>query len=112
MADRITDEGVAKLRERIGIARPHSAPPHYLSPNEDAFRHVALAYGDDNPLWCDPNYGASTRWNGPIASPHLVGGDTLIGEDEVTRLPDDQRDLMKRDPLGGVHASYSGSFRE
>ena len=112
MADQITDEGIARLRERIGIARPHSAPPHYLSPNEDAFRHVALAYGDDNPLWCDPNYGSSTRWNGPIASPHLVGGDTLIGEDEVSRIPDEQRELMRGDPLGGVHAFYSGSFRE
>jgi hypothetical protein len=108
----ITDEGVAQLRRRIGVARPHSAPPHYLAPNEDAFRHVARAYGDDNPLWCDPSYGATTRWGGPIAPPHLVGGDTLIGEDEVTRLEGDTKALMKGDPLGGVHAFYSGSFRE
>ena len=73
---------------------------------------MAEAYGDDNPLWCDPAYGASTRWGGPIAPPHLVGGDTLIGEDEVTRLEGELRDLMKGDPLGGVHAFYSGSFRE
>ena len=108
----ITDEGVTRLRQRIGVARPHSAPPRYLRPNEDAFRHVALAYGDDNPLWCDPTYGAGTRWGGPIAPPHLVGGDTLIGEDEVTRLEGDTRTLMKGDPLGGVHAFYSGSYRE
>lgn len=112
MADRITDEGIELLRKRIGIPRPHSAPPHYLKPNEDAFRHVAMAYGDDNPLWCDPDYGKSTRWGGPIASPHFVGGDTLIGEDEVSRIPDEQRDLMRGDPLGGVHAFYAGSFRE
>jgi hypothetical protein len=86
MPDAITDEGVARLRERIGIPRPHTNPPHYLSPNEDAFRHVAESYGDDNPLWCDPSYGSATRWGGTIAPPHLVGGDTLIGEDEVTRL--------------------------
>ena len=112
MPDAITDEGVARLRQRIGIARPHTNPPHYLSPNEDAFRHVAEAYGDDNPLWCDPSYGAGTRWAGPIASPHLVGGDTLIGEDEVTVLEGETKALMKGDPLGGVHAFYSGSFRE
>src|SRR5580658_1203503 len=86
MPDAITDEGVARLRQRIGIARPHTNPPHYLRPNEDAFRHVAEAYGDDNPLWCDPSYGVTTRWEGTIAPPHLVGGDTMIGEDEVTRL--------------------------
>jgi acyl dehydratase len=112
MPDGITDEGVAKLRERIGVARPHTNPPHYLVPNEDAFRHVAEAYGDDNPLWCEPSYGEKTRWGGPIAPPHLVGGDTLIGEDEVTRLEGDVKALMKGDPLGGVHAFYSGSFRE
>lgn len=100
------------MRQRIGVARPHSAPPRYLVPNEDAFRHVAQSYGDDNPLWCDPDYAAASRWGGPLASPHLVGGDTLIGEDEVTRLEGETRELMKGDPLGGVHAFYSGSFRE
>ena len=108
MAERITDEGVDRLRSRIGIARSHSAPPHYQTPNEDAFRHVAMACGDDNPLWCNPDYGVTTRWGGPIASPQLVGGDTLIGEDEITRLPDNQKELMKGDPLGGVHAFIQG----
>ena len=51
----ITDEGVARLRARIGVPQPHPQPPHYRCPNEDAFRHVAEAYGDDNPLWCDPD---------------------------------------------------------
>jgi acyl dehydratase len=112
VAEVITDDGVARLRARIGIAHPHPQPPHYRVPNEDAFRHVAEAYGDDNPLWCDPAYASATRWGGPIAPPHLVGGDTLIGEDEVTRLDDETRALLKGDPLGGVHAFYSGSFRE
>ena len=51
-------------------------------------------------------------WGGPIAPPALVGGDTLIGEDEVTAIVDDKRDLMKGDPLRGVHAFYSASARE
>jgi acyl dehydratase len=109
---RITDAGVAALRARIGVPQPHPQPPHYRSPNEDAFRHVAEAYGDDNPLWCDPDYAAATRWGGPLAPPHLVGGDTLIGENEVTSLDPETRSLLKGDPLGGVHAFYSGSHRE
>jgi acyl dehydratase len=104
--DAITDEGVAELRSRIGIPQPHPQPPHYLRPNEDAFRHVAESYGDDNPLWWDSSH--ESRWDGPIAPPHLVGGDTLIGENEVTAK--DPR--LKGDPLRGVHAFYSGSFRE
>jgi acyl dehydratase len=112
MADAITDEGVEQLRRRIGVAHPHTQPPRYFLPNTDAFRHVAEAYGDDNPLWCDPAYGDKTRWGGPIASPHLVGGDTLIGEDEVVTLGDEDKALLRGDPLRGVHAFYSGSFRE
>jgi len=108
----ITDEGVERLRARIGVPEPHTVPPRFFQPGTDAFRQVAEAYGDDNPLWCDRTYGTGTRWGAPIAPPALVGGDSLIGEDEVTRIPDDQRDLMKGDPLRGVHAFYSASARE
>ena len=67
-AGRITDEAVARLRSRIQVAEPHrSRPTARLT--ADVFRHVAEAYGDDNPLWCDPGYGAATRWRGPIAPP-------------------------------------------
>jgi len=108
----ITDDALARLRARIGVPEPHPQPPHYRRPDEDAFRHVANAYGDDNPLWCDPAYAATTVWNEPIAPPAMVGGDTLIGEDEVTAIPEAHRELMKGDPLRGVHAFYAGSARE
>ena len=108
----ITDAGVESLRARIGVAQPHPQPPHYRFPNEDAFRHVAHAYGDDNPLWCDPDYAAKTRWGRPIGPPNIAGGDTLIGENEVEHLDADTKALLKGDPLGGVHAYYSGSSRE
>ncbi len=108
----ITDEAVDRLRQRIGIPVPHPMPPHYRRPGTDAFRNVAVAYGDDNPLWCDPDYAGSSRWDGPLAPPPLVGGDTLIGENEVVEVADDHRDLMKGDPLRGVHAFYAASSRE
>ena len=116
MSDRppagITDEGVARLRQRIGVPEPNPQPPHHRVITTDVFRHVAEAYGDDNPLWCDPDHAAGTRWEGPIAPPPLVGGDTLVGMDEVTEVPAAQRDLMKGDPLRGVHAFYGASARE
>jgi len=108
----ITDEAIARLRSRVGVAEPHPMPPHYLRPGLDAFRHVAASYGDDNPLWSDPAHAASTRWGEPIAPPPLVGGDTLVGEDEVTELDADTYALLKGDPLRGVHAFYSASARE
>jgi acyl dehydratase len=108
----ITDEGVAQLRARIGIPEPHPQPPYYTMPTIDTFRNVAVAYGDDNPLWCSPEYGSSTRWGSPIAPPPLVGGDTLVGEDEVGAVAPEHAALMKGDPLRGVHAFYSASARE
>ena len=111
-AEVITDQRIAHLRRRIGVAQPHPQPPHYRFPNEDAFRAVAEAYGDDNPLWCDADYASGTRWEGAIAPPHLVGGDTLIGENEVDGLDPATRELLTGDPLRGAHAFYSGSFRE
>ncbi len=100
------------MRARIGVTQPHPQPPWYRDPGTDAFRQVSEACGDDNPLWCDPDYGASTVWGGPIASPNLNGGDTLIGENEVTDLDAATRTLLKGDPLKGAHAYYAGSFRE
>jgi acyl dehydratase len=111
-AGRITDDAVARLHARVGIPEPHPLPPCYTLPTLDTFRHVAVAYGDDNPLWCDPGYGPKTRWEQPIAPPPLVGGDTLVGEDEVTAVDPEHAALMKGDPLRGVHAFYAASARE
>jgi acyl dehydratase len=71
-----------------------------------------MSYGDDNPLWCDAAYASASRWSGPIAPPPLVGGDTLIGEDEVSAVPRGKAELMQGDPLRGVHAFYAASARE
>jgi acyl dehydratase len=108
----ITDEGIARLRARIGVPEPHVLPPHYRQAGTDAFRHVAMCFGDDNPLWCEPEYGAKTRWGSVIAPPPMVGGDTLVGQDEVAEVAADEKELMKGDPLRGVHAFYSASARE
>jgi len=108
----ITDEGISALRARIGIAAPNPVPPHYVRPNEDAFRTVARSYGDDNPLWCDPDHATASRWAAPIAPPPLVGGDSLIGEDVLTEADLARQQELKGDPLRGVHAFYAASERE
>ena len=83
----ITDEAIARLRARIGVAEPHPLPPHYALPTTDTFRHVAEAYGDDNPLWCDPAY-ARRRPGGAGRSPRRCSSAATrsIGEDEVTAV--------------------------
>jgi acyl dehydratase len=109
---RITDEGVEQLRQRIGIPQPYPVRPHYRRPGEDAFRTVAWSYGDDNPLWSDPDYAAASVWKGSVAPPSLIGGDSLIGEDQLTVAEREQARGLRGDPLRGVHAFYAASERE
>ena len=83
----ITDEGVARLRARIGVPEPHPQPPHYRRPDADAFRNVAEAYGDDNPLWCDPDYAAGDALGrADRAAAAGRAATRSIGEDEVTAV--------------------------
>ena len=109
---RITDEGVVVLRARIGKPQGYPAPPHYRRPGVDAFRHVAWSYGDDNPLWFDVDYAAQSRWKEPVAPPPLVGGDSLIGEDQLSDDELSSQQELRGDPLRGVHAFYAASERE
>jgi acyl dehydratase len=108
----ITDEGVAALRARIGKPQLYPAPPHYHRPGVDAFRHVAWSYGDDNRLWSDIDYASQSAWKEPIAPPAMVGGDSLIGEDELSTEEIAAQKDLRGDPLRGVHAFYAASERE
>ena len=67
---RITDEGLAELRSRIGKERPCAAWNEEAS--KDAIWHFAEGVGDDNPLWRDEEYAKQTRWGGIIAPPHFL----------------------------------------
>lgn len=40
----------------------------------DTIRHYAWGIGDDNPLYCDPDYAAATRWGTIIAPPTFFFG--------------------------------------
>jgi acyl dehydratase len=40
----------------------------------DTIRHYAWGIGDDNPLYCDPDYAAGTRWKTIIAPPTFFYG--------------------------------------
>ncbi len=100
---KITDEGIARMRERIGVVVPREAPFNYEA-TIDTIRHFALAYGDDNPLYTSPEYGAKTRWRSMTAPPVFL---TTTGIDEVKEIRPDIRERGAH-ALAGVHEFFSG----
>jgi len=93
---KITDNGLDELRERIGLKIGATAEPWCYEATRDNIRHYAHGIGDDNPLWCDPDYAANTKYGGIIALPSFLFSTSRIVSGYVGGLP-------------GVHAMWSGA---
>jgi acyl dehydratase len=110
MRGRITDEAVELMRRRIGYSNPTirsgvRQPPHWTVASHDAMRHWTRGYGDDNPLYVDARYGATTRWGGQIGPP---GFERTVAESRPgPQLPPDEDRETSR-ALRGVQLYHSG----
>ena len=93
---KITDKGMDDLRRRIGVKIENTLEPWCHEATRDNIRHYAHGIGDDNPLWCDPEYGRGTRWGGMIALPSFLFATSRIISGYVGGLP-------------GVHAMWAGA---
>ena len=93
---KITQEGLEDLRKRIGVPIGATAEPWCYEATRDSIRHYAHGIGDDNPLWCDPDYAARTKYGGIIALPSFLFATNRIISGYVGGLP-------------GVHAMWSGA---
>src|SRR5215831_16106728 len=96
----LDDETIDAVRARIGIPVRYSPRAHNEVSSTDSFRHFALAYGDDNPLYTDPAYAAASSWGTSIAPPLYP---FTAGIARVLELSDAEREIMKAgDPLAGI----------
>ena len=93
---RITDHALDELRKRIGVKITDTLEPWCHEASRDGIRHYAHGIGDDNPLWSDPAYAATTRWGGIIAPPSFLFAMSRIISGYVGGLP-------------GVHAMWAGA---
>src|SRR5882757_5483921 len=63
---RLTPEGIQKFREKVGLDWPYT---RWTTWNEEAtrdgIRHYAYGFGDDNPLWADPEAAPPAGGQGP-----------------------------------------------
>jgi acyl dehydratase len=69
---KITEEGLADLRERIGVKITNTVEPWNYEASRDAIRHYAHGIGDDNPLWCDPEYADKSKYGSIVALPSFL----------------------------------------
>ena len=92
----ITDEALDALRRLIGVRIVDTVEPWCYEATRDTIRHYAHGIGDDNPLWCDPEYAATTAHGGVIAPPSFVFALDRVLSGYVGGLP-------------GVHAMWSGA---
>jgi acyl dehydratase len=65
----LNEETIEAVRARIGIPVRYSPRSHNEVSSKDSFRHFALAYGDDNPLYTDPVHAQASSWGSSIAPP-------------------------------------------
>ncbi len=100
VAPRLDDACIEAVRRRIGIPMRNRQRPHNEQITADAFRHFAMGYGDDNPLWCDPTHGDGSRWGTVIGPPMfpLSAGRPI----PVSWSADEERTMSGGDPLGGI----------
>ncbi len=68
---KITERELDRLRRVMNVELEARDPfNRYASP--DTIRHFAHGIGDDNPLFADEEYAASTRWGEPVAPPTFL----------------------------------------
>ncbi|BBZ15431.1 FAS1-like dehydratase domain-containing protein [Mycobacterium branderi] len=92
----ITDDAVERLRRAIGVPIADTVEPWCYEATRDNIRHYAHGIGDDNPLWCDPEYANTGPYGTLIAPPSFVFALSRILSGYVGGLP-------------GIHAMWAGA---
>ena len=91
----ITDKSLAELRKLINVPIEDTLEPWCYEATRDNVRHWAHGIGDDNPLWCDPPYGAKSHQGRALAPPSFIFSLNRSFSGYVGGLP-------------GVHAMFAG----
>src|SRR5271166_3474822 len=91
----ISDKSLVDLRKLIGVPIEDSLEPWCYEASRDSIRHWAHGIGDDNPLWCDPNYAAKTEFGAVQAPPSFI-------------FPLNRSFSGYVGGLAGVHAMFAG----
>ncbi len=68
----ITEEKIAEAATLIGVPLRRERMQWIETASRDTIRHFAWGIGDNNPLWLDRDYGASSIWKTNLAPPCIL----------------------------------------
>ncbi|RDV06565.1 acyl dehydratase [Sphingorhabdus pulchriflava] len=102
----ITDHDIERQRKLLGFDQAAKTREYIQTATEDNIRNFAHGCGDDNPLYCDPDYARKTRWGGLIAPAMMCAqiNRPMLGDP----VPDEIKALRKS-LFRGIHVFVSGS---
>jgi hypothetical protein len=104
---KITDEDIARAQVLVGYDEASKRRDNARVANADNIRAFALSIGCDNPLFCDEDYAAGTRWGGVIAPGPINIHAPLRGDPRPEGMARAKKSLFK-----GIHQMHSGTSWE
>jgi acyl dehydratase len=102
----ITDEDVARAQSLTGYDEASREREYVQTATIDTIRNFAHGVGNDNPLHCEPDYAAGTRWGGVIA-PGMMAG-IINAPMKGDRAPEWVK-AARKSLFRGIHVFVSGS---
>lgn len=102
----IKDEDIERARLLLGVDVPSRTREYIQTATIDNIRNFAAGCGNDNPLHCDPDYAAATRW-GDVTAPSMMAG--IINAPLRGDPLDPELKAKTKSMFRGVHVFVSGS---
>lgn len=102
----ITDHDIERQQKLLGFYEAARTREYIQTATTDNIRNFAHGCGDDNPLYCDPDYASGTRW-GSVIAPGMMAG-VINSPMKGDPIPDEIKALRKS-LFRGIHVFVSGS---
>jgi len=102
----ITDHDIERQRQLIGFDEAARTREYIQTATTDNIRNFAHGCGNDNPLYCDPDYAKGTRWGSVIAPDMMVA--QINAPMKGDPIPDHIK-ALKKSLFRGIHVFVSGS---
>jgi acyl dehydratase len=103
--DPLSDAEIERARLLVGVPFVSGARHPVTVATEDAIRNYVRAYGDDNPIYCDPKAAAAGRWGG-IIGPGIMAG--LVNAPLLGDAPDPELLARTQGLFENCHGFVSG----